>query len=163
MLNSFGFGETRCNWWHRRTPQRKHKRTRLEMLGSRDPHLFEHFDANRAPGFEHLLASVRATVPRGSTVLVVNKGDAQLLELGRRCGWNFPQDEDGGWAGHYPADSAEAIAHLEELRAEGAQFMVFPDTAFWWLEHYDGFGRHLESRYPKTTGTAESCVIFDLR
>jgi len=162
MLNGVGFVETRCNWWHRRPPQRLHQRSRLEMLAARDPRTFEHYDATRADGFENILESARATIPRGSTVAVVNKGDWQLLKLGRRCGWHFPQDEKGGWAGHYPADSAEAIAHLEELRAEGADYLLVPDTAFWWLDHYDEFARHLESRYSKFGGVEQSCVIFSL-
>jgi tRNA (mo5U34)-methyltransferase len=157
-----GFETTRCNWWHRRPPQRRHGRSRTEVLAARDPQLFEHYDANRAPGFEHMFASVRATVPRGSTVMVVNRGDGELLKLGHRCGWPFPQDEDGAWAGQYPADSAEAIAHLEELRAEGAGYLVFPASAFWWLEHYDEFRQHLEANYAMTRGEEESCLIFAL-
>ena len=133
------------------------------MLGARDPSVFEHFDVNRAPGFERLLASVRATVPRGSTVLVISKGDGELLKLGRRCGWHFPQDEDGAWAGYHPVDSAAAIAHLEDLRAEGADYLVIPEAAFWWLEYYEEFRQHLENSYPMRAGEEKSCLIFALR
>ena len=56
-------------------------------------------------------------LPRDATVLVVSNGDDALLQLGaERRGWHFPQQEDGVWAGYHPADSAEAIAHLEALR-----------------------------------------------
>ncbi len=59
--------------------------------------------------------AARRVLPDDATVLVVSKGDEQLLRLdGRRC-WHFPMDNDGGYAGHYPANDAEAVAQLEGL------------------------------------------------
>ena len=60
---------------------------------------------------------VNAELPTGSVVVVVSRGDDNLLQLGPRRGWHFPQTEAGVYAGCYPADSREAIAHLEEIRA----------------------------------------------
>jgi hypothetical protein len=105
---------------------------------------------------------VTTTVPDGATVLVVSRSDDELLRLDGREGWHFPQDEHGAWAGHYPADSAEAIAHLQELRAKGAQYLVFPATALWWLEHYQEFEHHLESRH-EMLAHSDDCLIFGLR
>jgi hypothetical protein len=106
--------------------------------------------------------AVRTTLPPEATVAVVSKGDEELLELGEgRQGWHFPQNEEGVYAGHYPADSTEAIAHLEELRDRGAQFLLFPGTALWWFEKYEGFGRHLEGRYRRMWDD-EVCVIYQL-
>jgi hypothetical protein len=102
-------------------------------------------------------------LPRDATVLVVSKGDDELLALPGRRGWHFPQMPDGTWAGYYPAKSAEAIAHLEALRARGGQFLLFPPPSLWWLEHYGGFRRHLESRYREVGSREGACVIFDLR
>ena len=79
---------------------------------------------------------VRAVVPPGAPVLVVSKGDPGSWSWSGGPGWHFPQTPDGVYAGHYPADSAEAIGHLEDLRVQGGQFLLFPSTAFWWLEHY---------------------------
>src|SRR5262249_15676275 len=54
--------------------------------------------------------------PEGARLAVVSKGDDELLELHNREAWHFPRAESGGaYAGCYPADSAEAIAHLEVL------------------------------------------------
>jgi hypothetical protein len=107
---------------------------------------------------------VRAALPPGATVIVVSRGDEALLELGDgRRGWHFPQDEDGVYAGHYPAGSAEAIAQLEEIRARGADFLLFPATAFWWLEHYGEFRQHLEDRYQLFVRQEETCLIYALR
>jgi hypothetical protein len=96
-------------------------------------------------------------------VAVVSKGDEELLELGGgRQGWHFPQSEEGVYAGHYPADSREAILHLEELREKGAQFILFPGTAFWWLERYREFGEHLDSRYRRVWDD-EIFIMYQLR
>jgi SAM-dependent methyltransferase len=106
---------------------------------------------------------VRGKLPPEATVLVVSKGDEDLLQLEGRRGWHFPQQEDGIYAGYYPADSATAIAHLEALRAKGADFLLFPSTALWWLDQYPEFRQHLESRYCVAARQDDRCVIFDLR
>ena len=73
--------------------------------------------------------------------------------------------EQKAYAGYYPAGSCEAIAQLEGLRAKGAQYLLFPKTAFWWIEHYPEFARHLENRYRlivRRKDTEDACMIFDL-
>ena len=102
-----------------------------------------------------------AELPTGSVVVVVSRGDDNLLQLGPRRGWHFPQTEAGVYAGCYPADSREAIAHLEEVRRKGADYLLFPSTAFWWLGFYGDFQKHLESRYPCICSDP-SCLIFQL-
>lgn len=108
------------------------------------------FSASRRLGYRHLVARVRsavdATVPAGATVLVVSRGDRELVELGDRQAWHFPQAPDGGYLGHHPRDSEQAIAWLEELRGRGAEYLVLPATAHWWLEHYRGFAERLRER-----------------
>jgi glycosyltransferase involved in cell wall biosynthesis len=110
---------------------------------------------------QDIRAAVRSALPPEATVLVVSKGDDELLQLGCREAWHFPRGEGGAYAGHYPADSAAAVAHVEELRAEGAQFLLFPGTALWWLEHYADFRRHLDDRYPRVWSD-EACLIYEL-
>ena len=102
-----------------------------------------------------------AELPTGSVVVVVSRGDENLLQLGPRRGWHFPQTEAGVYAGFYPADSREAIAHLEEVRRKGADYLLFPSTAFWWLGFYGDFQKYLESRYPCICSDP-SCLIFQL-
>lgn len=106
---------------------------------------------------------VEATVPQRGTVLVVSKGDGKLLKLKGRRAWHFPQDDHGKYTGYYPADSAAAIAQFETLRRKGADFIVFPSTAFWWLEHYSEFRQHLLRHYQMMLHQKEICLIFDLR
>jgi GT2 family glycosyltransferase len=111
---------------------------------------------------EDVQASVADTVPPDASVLVLSRGDEELLELGGRQAWHFPQQADGRYLGHYPADGAAAIRHLEELRARGAAYLLVPSTAYWWLDHYSDFGRHLRERYSAAEGRREACVIFSL-
>jgi hypothetical protein len=87
-------------------------------------------------------------------VVVVSKGDSALLDLHGRTAWHFPQTAKGAYADHHPADSSEAIRHLEELRARGV-FCV-SQTAFWWLDHYKEFKHYLES----TTASWRTARIF---
>ena len=65
-------------------------------------------------------------LPAGARVLVVSRGDEDIVDFARHRGEHFPQAEDGRYAGHHPADSAEAIAHLEALREAGAEYLVIP-------------------------------------
>src|SRR5436190_611777 len=105
---------------------------------------------------------VRRAVPPGAIVVVVSRGDHELLDLPGRSAWHFPRRSDGAYAGYYPADSSGAIAHLESLRESGAAFLAFPATALWWMDHYDAFRRHLEQRYRPVVRDNETCVLYAL-
>jgi hypothetical protein len=74
--------------------------------------------------------------------------------------WHFPREEHGLYAGHHPVDAAAAVQQLEELRAQGADFLLVPDPSRWWFEHYEDFARHLE-RYPARERPGV-CTVFDL-
>jgi GT2 family glycosyltransferase len=112
---------------------------------------------------EHIRTVVCTTLPPEATVVVVSKGDDDLLKLDGRQALHFPQTEEGMYAGYYPADSAEAIERLEALRAKGADYLVFPSTAFWWLDHYAEFKTYLEHTYNMIMLLADTCAIFALR
>jgi GT2 family glycosyltransferase len=111
---------------------------------------------------ERIRAAVDRAVPVAATVIVVSKGDDELLNLHGRPAWHFPQASDGGYAGHHLADSAEAIAQLEVLRDRGGSFLLIPSTAMWWLDYYGEFRRHLEGRYRQVLRQEDACVIFAL-
>ena len=105
---------------------------------------------------------VELHVPDGSTVLVASRGDEEMVKLGDRDGWHFPRDESGVWPGYYPADGAEAVAHLEDLIAKGAGYLVLPESALWWLDHYGELADYLERRCSRLTGDDAGCLIFAL-
>lgn len=105
---------------------------------------------------------IRDRLPAGSKVLVVSKGDDDVLDLGGCRGWHFPQDRQRNYPGYYPADSGSVIVQLEALRAEGADYLLIPQTALWWLDHYAGFRRHLERYYERLPVGDERCALFSL-
>jgi len=119
------------------------------------------------PEYEALRRQIRDVVaretPAGSTVIIVSKGDEELLRLDGRQGWHFPQADDGRYANVYPADSAEAVAQLDVLRGKGGRFLLIPKPAFWWLDHYADFREHLDTQCRVALRDENICVIYDLR
>jgi GT2 family glycosyltransferase len=121
-------------------------------------------EAGSRLGYGHLVERVRAAVeenvPAAARVLVVSRGDHELVRFDGHEAAHFPQAGDGGYAGHHPANSADALDQLEGLRARGAEYLVFPPTASWWREHYEAFVAHLDERYERLD--ADDCTIYDL-
>jgi GT2 family glycosyltransferase len=136
----------------------------LERAGIKLPDGSRPFEASRRLGYRQLVERFRAeiaeVVPAGSSLLVVSRGDRALLKLAGCDARHFPQDGGGGYLGHHPADSDDAIVRLESLRSAGADYLVLPSTAYWWLDHYAGFAEHLRSHYAATE--CDHCTIFSL-
>jgi hypothetical protein len=107
-------------------------------------------------------AAVLSHVPAGASVLVVSKGDSALAKLPSLRAAHFPQSESGGYAGHHPHDGAAVIGELEELRRRGAEYLVIPATAQWWLEFYEGLAAHLAGHGRVIADAAGVCTIFSL-
>ena len=103
---------------------------------------------------------VERSVPEGATVLLVNRGDSELLRLGSRDARHFPTGPDGRYLGHHPTDDREAIRLLEAERRKGAGYLVIPSGESWWLRHYGGFAEHLEVH--STVELHEACAIYRL-
>lgn len=110
---------------------------------------------------ERIKLIVRSAVPDDATVVVVSKGDDQLLDL--ECGdsWHFPASPDGTYIGYHPPDGAWAIEQLELARARGADYLVLPATVSWWLEQYPEFAMHLMKQCPQIVED-EACSIYTL-
>jgi hypothetical protein len=116
--------------------------------------------------YEEVARRVRAVVeeliPVGAIVMVVSKGDEDLLRFDGRSGWHFPRAANGQYAGHHPPDGGWAVAQVEALRAAGGAYLVLPATYFWWLEHYPELDRHLRGRYERIPCAEEVCRIYRL-
>jgi hypothetical protein len=119
----------------------------------------------RRQAYEGLIARLRERVPTllppDAKVLVVSRGDDELLRLGTAGAGHFPQADDGRYAGHYPADGAAAVQHLDALQEGGARFLLFPAPAFWWLDHYPEFRDHLRDRHIEVHRDPDF-VLFEL-
>jgi hypothetical protein len=107
-------------------------------------------------------AAVYSSIPDGAVVAVVTRGDEAFLELDGRFGWHFPRLDDGRYAGHYPADDDDAIAQVEQIRKAGANYLVLPTSAQWWLDYYQGLRRHLEANARLVVRQEDACSIFAL-
>jgi GT2 family glycosyltransferase len=101
-------------------------------------------------------------LPAGAQVLVISKGDENLIRLKGICAFHFPQNEIGEYAGFYPADSIDAIEKLEAEREKGAEFLLIPSTAFWWLDYYKEFNNYLKTKYRIILQREDSCLVFSL-
>jgi glycosyltransferase involved in cell wall biosynthesis len=104
--------------------------------------------------------TVRRVVPRDGVLASVDKHDPTLLSLSGRRGRHFPDSRllpEG-----YPPDDAAAIAHLQELQRRGVSHIVFPQSAFWWLDHYVELAQHLEGQC-RPLWKDETCRIYDVR
>jgi hypothetical protein len=88
-----------------------------------------------------------------------NQWEAESVAPGR-C--PIPFLEHGGQYWGPPADDATAVRELERLRREGAGYLVVGWPAFWWLDHYAGWHRHLRANYPCVLEN-DRLVAFDLR
>jgi len=124
------------------------------------------FAAAESLRYRHLMTAIRNVVneqvPVGATIAVVSRGDDEMLDLGEHRAWHFPREGDGTYLGYHPHDSAQAIGHLEALRREGAQYLLLPPTAYWWLDHYRNFALHLEQRYRRLTRPDDGCLLYEL-
>ena len=126
-------------------------------------------------GRRKLLAAIKVMQTEGATLTAALEPVLARNTTGAgRILWNSRNDSESEiyvsmsprFSGYYPLDSEEAIARLEALREKGAEFLLLPCTAFWWLEHYPEFKSHLESQYrviADAKATDNTCIIFDLR
>lgn len=106
--------------------------------------------------------AVAAATPPQSVVAVISKGDPKLVELEGRTGLHFPSDAEGRYAGFHPRTSEEAITLLDTARAAGAEYLCIPASAFWWLEHYQGFANWLGAHCRSVGGAPDTCVVYEL-
>jgi glycosyltransferase involved in cell wall biosynthesis len=111
---------------------------------------------------ERIKAATLEALPPASRVAVASRGDDELLNLNGHEGWHYPQTRGGIYAGHHPANSAEAIGELEKLRARGAQFLMLPSTALWWLDQYPEFREYLQRNCRKIFDERNTCLIYAL-
>ena len=111
---------------------------------------------------ERIQYVAKNVLPPDATVMVVGKGDDELLKLGGRRAGHFPQNEQGVYTGFHPAHSSDAIAHLEDLRKREYNFLLIPGPYFWWLDYYKEFVDYLQRNYRIFYYEENSCLIFAL-
>jgi hypothetical protein len=103
--------------------------------------------------------TVRERLPKEARVLVIGRGDEDLVQLSGRRAAHFPQDAAGDFAGEYPGTGGEAVEQLRELVGRGWDHLVIPTTSFWWLDSYPEFRIHLLRDW-HAVHRDENCLIF---
>ena len=102
-----------------------------------------------------------ALIPAGQSFLLVDEDQIRTeLQIRGRRALPFLERDEQYWGP--PPDDDTAIRETERMRKLGATFMVFAWPAFWWLDYYQGLGKHLVSRF-RCVLRNERLVVFDLR
>jgi hypothetical protein len=101
-----------------------------------------------------------AHIPPGARTLVATYGDPALLMLGDRPTVPFPRSPDGVAADYTDVSGDEAVAQLEALRDDGAEYLVVPSPALPWLIGHPELDRHLEERYSAVIRDRGVATIF---
>ena len=105
---------------------------------------------------------VRAAVPTHAIALVASGGADDLLTIDVREAWHFPQSDRGVHDAGKAVDGDALVAHLDELRARGAQYLVLPAPTMWWLNRFTTLRSHLDQRADLVARRDDVCVIFAL-
>jgi hypothetical protein len=110
---------------------------------------------------ERIRESMNRLVPAGAALLVFTEGEDSLLQMSGRVTRPFPQETDGTYAAYRPENDADAIAQFEALRKSGARYVLIPAIAFWWLDSYPEFYRHLQETSRRVARDPDY-VLFEL-
>ena len=125
------------------------------------------YERRQSDSYKEMIERVRqqvvTAIPLGATVLVVSRGDDALLRLDGRPAWHFP----AAVTAPTPAIIQPTVARQSPVSRSSARRggvpIVFPATAVWWLDHYEGLRRHLDDHYECRLSDPETCLVFDLR
>lgn len=100
-------------------------------------------------------------IPPGDTFILVDGDEWATGDLvaGRR---RIPFLEQDGQYWGAPPDDKTAIRELERLRHAGASFIVFAWPAFWWLDYYSEFHRHIRESF-RCVLDNDRIAVFDMR
>jgi len=102
-----------------------------------------------------------ALLPPGTRFILVDQGQwggEQLVE--GRSALRFAA-LDGVYGGP-PDDDRSAVREVKRLRRHGASCIVFWRDAFWWLEHYPGLARYLDTAARPALNN-DHLMVFDFR
>jgi SAM-dependent methyltransferase len=124
--------------------QREFEATPREQLAVVHPRRYLEL-AESVQRLHQTVEDIAALVRPGDSFILVDGGELENMAAGGRQALPF-LERDGQYWGN-PPDDRTAIRELERLRRSGARFLVFAWPAFWWLDHYAGFHRHLRAKY----------------
>jgi hypothetical protein len=111
-------------------------------------------------GKDLLACELAPLIPQGETLILVDQAKLETNAIAGRHALPFLERAGEYWGP--PPDDETAIREFERLRGSGANFIVFAWPAFWWLDYYQGFNRHLRQHHRNVLEN-DRIVVFDLR
>ncbi len=108
---------------------------------------------------EKVAKKLAQLIPPRATFVVIDDGFFQHPLLPERHSLPFLEKE-GAYYGP-PADDETAISELKRMQGQGAQYLVFAWTSFWWFDHYTGFVRYLDVS-ARRIAADDKVVVFEL-
>jgi GT2 family glycosyltransferase len=96
----------------------------------------------------------------GAVVSVISKGDERMVRVPCGSARHFPATPDGSFVWFHPANDDDAISALVDDENAGLTHLVFPEPAFWWLDHYTGFKGYLAERYDLVPTASANVLVF---
>jgi glycosyltransferase involved in cell wall biosynthesis len=107
-----------------------------------------------------LRGAIDAVVPKASRCAVVTGGEEWILKIADHPVVGFP-DPDQRAQAEGRSRGEVALSDLEELRSKGADFLVVPSRASWWVDRVKELKQHLDTC--QRAFQNDSCVIYALR
>ncbi|NEQ05155.1 MAG: glycosyltransferase family 2 protein [Moorea sp. SIO4E2] len=107
-----------------------------------------------------IVKAVESIIPVEEAFILVdeNQFDSEAFSRWR----TLPFLEQNGQYWGLPPDDYTAIAELERLHQNGANFIVFTWPTFWWFSHYTNFHGYLRSKFCCLLEN-DHLVVFKLR
>jgi pyruvyltransferase len=124
------------------------------------PERFEEAERSYIEQLELTASQFKDIIPRSASAILVDQEELRSYLLPDRSPTPF-LERDGGYWGP-PVDDLAAIQELEKLQRSGAEFLVIAWPAFWWLQHYSAWHRHLASRFLRIFAN-DLLIVFNLR
>jgi tRNA (mo5U34)-methyltransferase len=162
ILAWVGFPYARCTRWRRAVARQPKSLGRIEVIASRSEETLHAFDQglDRADLGALVRQMANVALPPEATVVVASEGMDELLDLGGRRAWHFPQNEDGSYRA--ATNGAGLIASLEELKGRGAGYLLVPAAAKERLEQASEVGPALWERFQLEFRELGVCEVFSL-
>jgi predicted O-methyltransferase YrrM len=106
-----------------------------------------------------VIQTLTKLIPEEDTFIFVDENQLGTNIISNRNSIPF-LEKDGEYWGP-PPDNETAINEMERLHQSGANFIVFYNASFWWLDYYKEFHNYLRSKY-QCVFEDEQLVVFAL-
>ena len=106
------------------------------------------------------MRDIEATIPAGERFILIDQQTLGFDAVVGRTAVPFLEKDGCYWG--LPENDAAAMAELMRQQINGIRHVVIAWQAFWWLETYPGFLRHLREN-ARCVLENDRLVIFELK